>query len=46
VIKPKSAAVINYYDTVKATYKKETFKIPNQYNPMTLRNYLLKIGVK
>ena len=38
--------IVNYYDAVKGAYRKETFKILDQYNPMTIRDYLLDKGVK
>ena len=37
--------VANYYDAVKQAYEKETFKVLDQYNPMTIRDYLLNRGV-
>lgn len=46
--KPESKSksdVVNYYDAVKRAYEKETFKILDQYNPMTIRDYLLAKGV-
>jgi hypothetical protein len=38
--------IINYYDAVKQAYGKETFKILDRYNPMTVRYYLLNKGVR
>ena len=38
--------IVNYYDAVKRAYRKETFKIFDQYNPMTIRDYLLDKDVK
>jgi hypothetical protein len=37
---------VNYYDAIKVAYEKETFKILDQYNPVTIRDYLLDKGVK
>jgi hypothetical protein len=38
--------IVNYFDAVKRAYRKQTFKILDQYNPMTIRDYLLDKGVK
>jgi hypothetical protein len=38
--------IVNYYDAVKAAYLKETPKMENQYNPMTIRDYLLGLDIK
>lgn len=40
-----NAIVVNYYDAVKRAYEKEAMKILDQYNPMTIRDYLLARGV-
>jgi hypothetical protein len=37
---------VNYYDTVRLAFKRETFKILDQYNPTTIRDYLLDRSVK
>jgi hypothetical protein len=41
-----TASLVNYYDAVKAAYRKETSKAADQYNPMTIRDYLLDKGIK
>lgn len=41
-----TAALVNYYDAVKQAFRKETLKGANQYNPMTIRDYLLDKGIK
>jgi hypothetical protein len=38
--------IVNYYDAVKAAYLKKTPKLDYQYNPMTIRDYLLGLDIK
>ena len=40
-----TSKIINYYDAVKEAYLINTPKLPNQYNPMSVHDYLLSIDV-
>jgi hypothetical protein len=41
-----AVVVVNYYDAMKQAFRKEKCKNFNQYNPTTIRNYLLDRGFK